>query len=258
MRTIAKSALLIGALSISFVACKKDKKTVVEEPPVVVTPPPAAVTSYLYLAGRYQGWNAATAPSIHSTDSAGKYFGYINFEKKTDPDSLDFLVLFAKSFDRKLSVATAATPTLGANPALIQSLQVGAADNIKLPTTGIYQVAVDTVSKKIVANKADWGLIGDATSPGAWTTSTPMVFDQATQTFKVTNVALIGGKDIKFRPNNSWTWTDFGTANGDKSYTNGSDLKPGGTNIAIAQSGNYDITLDLSVKGKAKATITKK
>jgi starch-binding outer membrane protein SusE/F len=253
MRTIAKSALLIGALSISFVACKKDKKTVVEEPPVVVTPPPAAVTSYLYLPGKYQGWDAATAPSIHSTDSAGKYYGYIKFDSTVaTAERFEFLITFAKNFNRKLAVATAATPSLGLNPSLVQALQVGASDNIKLPTTGIYELLVDTVAKKLVAKKADFGLIGDATL-GGWTTSSAMTFNTATQKFTISNVALIGGKEIKFRANNDWG-INYGTTVVDGPLT---DLSQDGKNIKIATSGNYDITLDVSVRGKAKATITK-
>jgi hypothetical protein len=65
-----------------------------------------------------------------------------------------------------------------------------------------------------------------------------MTFDKATNLWTIT-VALVGGQEIKFRANDAWTlnYGDDG-ANG--------VLDEGGANIAIAESGTYLVTLDLS------------
>lgn len=260
MKTIVRSAFIFGALALTVSACKKDdKKTVVEEEtPIVV--PPVAKSTYLYVPGNYQTWKPETADSITSVkDSAGKFFGFIKYDSTSGKN--EFKITRKRAWaggDFGLDgPSVASTNGDPANPVVTGLLKTANSSNIELPTWGVYQLEVDTVAKKIVATKADWGLIGDATA-GGWNTSSPMTYNVATKKFEIKNVPLVGGKNIKFRPNNNWAWTDWGTPNADKSYVNGTDLKSKGTDMAITESGNYDITLDLSVKGKAKATITKK
>jgi starch-binding outer membrane protein SusE/F len=267
MKTIMKSALLASALVISFAACKKETKTVVEEE-TPVTPPPAAKATYLYVPGNYQGWTPATADSIANVkDSAGKFFGFINFAAAASGTN-DFKLTTKRTWDYDFGLDGASTTTDNGDPAnkVITGAIKGKASDIKLPSFGIYSLEVDTVAKKITARKAEWGLIGSATTgTGAgWNTSKPMTYNAVTKMFEIKNVALKldsasgGNTFIKFRPNNNWSWTDYGTPNADKTFTSGTELKEKGTDIVITSAGNYDITLDLSVKGKAKATITKK
>jgi starch-binding outer membrane protein SusE/F len=268
MRTIAKSALLIGALSLSFVACKKDKKTVVEEPPVVVTPPVVVKPTYLYVPGNYQNWTPANADSIASVkDSAGKFFGFINFAAAATGTN-DFKLTTKRTWDYDFGLDGASTTTDNGNAAnkVVTGAIKGKGSDIKFPSFGIYQLEVDTVAKKLVARKAEWGLVGSATTgTGAgWNNSKPMTYNATTKVFEIKNVALkldsaTGAETfIKFRPNNNWAWTDWGTPNADKTFTSGTELKEKGSDIKITVAGNYDITLDLSTKGKAKATVVKK
>jgi starch-binding outer membrane protein SusE/F len=268
MKTIMKSALLISALSLSFTACKKDKKTVVEEETPTPTPTPTVKSTYLYVPGNYQGWDPKVADSIANVkDSAGKFFGFINFAAAASGTN-DFKLTTKRSWDYDFGLDGTSTTTDNGDPAnkVVTGSIKGKASDIKLPSFGIYQLEVDTVGKKIVARKAEWGLVGSATTgTGAgWNSSKPMTYNPVTKMFEIKNVALkldsASGANtfIKFRPNNNWQWTDYGTPNNDKTFVSGTELKEKGTDIVITAAGNYDITLDLSVKGKAKATIVKK
>jgi starch-binding outer membrane protein SusE/F len=254
MRTIAKSALIIGALSLSFVACKKDKKTVVEEPPVVVTPPPAALKAYLYLPGGYQGanWSPSTADSISSTDSAGKFKGFIKFDSIAG-SSLGFLVTPKRNWDRKFGADGAITTAGSPNFVMSAATKVGGSD-FTLPSYGVYYLEVDTINKTIKATLYSWGVVGDAN--GAWPTATNandkvMSFNKTTKTFSVTTAFVVG--EMKFRANKDWK-INFGTKVANGPLT---ELEQDGKNIPVATAGNYTITLNYSNFKAPVATLVK-
>jgi uncharacterized protein (TIGR02145 family) len=82
-----------------------------------------------------------------------------------------------------------------------------------------------------------WGLIGSAT-PGGWGTDTDMIYDQVSQSMKVTLDLIVG--EIKFRANDDWAINLGGDLN---------NLVQGGANIPITEAGNYTINLYLSGDG---------
>jgi spore coat protein U-like protein len=77
-----------------------------------------------------------------------------------------------------------------------------------------------------------------------------MTFNAGAGTWTIT-ADLTGGQELKFRANNDWA-INFGD-------NAPADNKPdyNGSNIAIAQTGNYTITLDLGVAGNYSYTVKK-
>jgi starch-binding outer membrane protein SusE/F len=193
----------------------------------------------LWIAGNYQGWDPGTAPKIVDKFASGTtgtaYEGYINF---TDP-SPQFKMVKGNNWGAgDFGMASATTLSNGgANLALTDG-------------AGVYRLRANTTAMTWSATKiTTWGIIGSAT-PGGWGASTPMTFNAGAGTWTITT-DLTGGQELKFRANNDW-----GINFGDNSPA---DNKPeyDGSNIAISQSGNYTITLDLGVAGNFSYTIKK-
>jgi starch-binding outer membrane protein SusE/F len=97
-----------------------------------------------------------------------------------------------------------------------------------------------------------WHITGDAT-PLGWpdqaangNNSTAMNYDTSTKKWTIT-IMLTGGKDIKFRANNSWS-LNIGTFDASKTGDKygGKDMSYDGGNIRIATTGTYTVTLDMS------------
>lgn len=106
-----------------------------------------------------------------------------------------------------------------------------------------------------------WDITGDAT-PLSWpdqatngNNSTPMTYNATTKKWTIT-IALIGGKEIKFRANNAWT-LNLGKFDASKTGNDygGKDMSYGGGNIPIATSGTYTVTLDVSNPRAYKYTV---
>lgn len=111
--------------------------------------------------------------------------------------------------------------------------------NIVLSAPGYYLIKADTgAAMSYSATPTAWGIIGSAT-PTGWDSDTNMNYDATTKKWTIT-INLTGGQEIKFRANDAWT-LNYGD--------NGADgtLEDGGSNIAIATTGSYTVTLDLSV-----------
>jgi len=180
---------------------------------------PYEVTSYLYAPGAYQGWTPATAESLISPKSDGIYTGYIKF---TEANS-EFKITTARNWDNSYGTTD--------NVNLIYN----GGGNLKAPNTGYQKLTVNTNTLVFSLEAYSWGLIGDAT-PGGWDADTDMTWNSSNQTWEIANIALVGGKNIKFRLNDAWT-TNYGGSGG--------NLVSGGSDIQVAESGNYKIVLDL-------------
>jgi starch-binding outer membrane protein SusE/F len=109
--------------------------------------------------------------------------------------------------------------------------------NIQMTGPGYFRIKADTALGVYSAQPTTWGVIGSAT-PTGWDSDTDMTFDPATKTWSVT-MNLTGGQEMKFRANDDWG-INFGDTGADML------LEQDGSNIAIATSGNYTITLDLN------------
>jgi len=191
--------------------------------------PPKSTKAFplLYCPGNYQGWKPENTNTVlASVNSDQKYEGYLYFP----------------SGATELKFST--TPAWDGNdygdvdPSGTTGTLVHPGNNIKVADAGYYKVNVDMTALTYKFLKTTWGVIGDATA-GQWTTDTPMAYDTASKSWKVTLDLTVGG--LKFRANGSWdlNYGDDGTKTG--------LLKEGGDNIAIPEAGSYVVTLKLGI-----------
>jgi hypothetical protein len=138
-----------------------------------------------------------------------------------------------------------------------------------VPADGLYHVAIDMETMKVVVVPVQyWGLIGAAT-PGGWGDDTQIpaqAFDLNTMTYEVTDVTLTKG-DFKFRYSGGWkveldTIIDLGGGNvGVKVNSNYggavSALVPGGANIVNDAPGYYTAKMVWKLGEGYTATLTK-
>ncbi len=116
-------------------------------------------------------------------------------------------------------------------------------DNIETTVEDDYAITLDLSSPLAYTYRADrWGVIGDAT-PGGWSDDTNMTWDAVNGRFTVT--LNLTAAAFKFRANDGWDYNLGGSLTA---------LTAGGDNIAVAEAGNYTITLNPWSK---VATLTK-
>ncbi len=257
MKTIVRSAFMIGALALTVSACKKDKKTV-EEVPDVVTPVSTLPTS-LYIAGGFKSGDITSAgvQSIGTTDSVGVYYGLVNIDSASG-STKTFTINPTKSATGKWGADGAITTAGDPNFVSSGAVKEGGLD-ITVPKFGIYTIEVNLNTKKVKAALSNWGIIGAAT-PNGWGSSIPLEFNMTTKKFTTGTAGVVLTVDqMKFRKNNDWTFA-LKPATADGIYINGEILAEtgGDPNFKILTAGTYDITLDLTVKGKPKANFAKR
>lgn len=199
---------------------------------ITLTVLPYQGTGYIYVPGAYQDWHPETADSLTSPNNDGVYDGYIGFPA----GKLEFKLTPKKTWD--VSYGNAGSG----------NISTAKGDNLSVPAAGYYtlHVVVDQNDKSkgtLTATPVFWSVIGDAT-PGGWNTDTDMLYDATTKTWSVT-VALIGGKDMKFRFNHGWDLNLGGTPGA---------LTPGGANYTVSAGGTYKIVLNANAN---TFTITK-
>jgi len=191
----------------------------------------------IWVAGDFQGWSPATAPTIVSVKSDNLYEGYINMPA-------------GGTYQLKLAAQPDWTPTAyGTTNGTDIVVANFAGDNLTLPGAGYYELSVDLNKNTWVAYPCTWSILGDAT-PGGWTTDTQMTYDAANQVWKVT-ADMVSTGSFKFRANNDWK-NDFGIdGDGKLAYADNQvfGYTSGINNITVPTSGNYTITLDLHIPG---------
>jgi hypothetical protein len=127
-------------------------------------------------------------------------------------------------------------------PAGSQNLVAGG-DDIAISAADVYAITLDLSHPNEYTYRADrWGIIGDATA-GGWGSDQNMAWDAVNGVFKATLDLTVG--NIKFRANDDWGYNLGGSL---------SALTPGGSDIPVAEAGNYTITLNPWTK---VATVTK-
>lgn len=231
-----------GVASPVEVRLKGNTANIVSNTVTMTVTPYKVLVLYAYpqainVAGNFQGWTPGVAPQIVSVSNNGIYEGFIDFGTTDKPE-----FKFVKGNDWPAGdFGSAGTDKLG-----------NGGDNLKLTDGGgVYLIKADIPKMTWSSAKiTGWGLIGDAIAGTGWDSDRDMTFDAATKTYSIT-IDLIGGKNIKFRANDSW---DVNL--GDK----GADGKPElgvNDNIAVAASGNYTITLDILVGGNWAYTLKK-
>jgi len=187
--------------------------------------PPLKSTTYpvIYVPGAHQGWDPTnTSTVLASVNSDGNYEGYLYFPD----DETQFKFTDGPAWDVNYG-------DVGADGTL--DLE---GDNIVAGDAGYYYITVNLNDLTYTLLKTDWGIIGSATA-GGWDSDQDMTFDVATGLWTAV-IDLTGGAEMKFRANDDWT-LNYGD--------NGPDgiLNLDGSNIAIANSGSYVVTMKLGV-----------
>ena len=188
---------------------------------VIVAPNPGNETyPVIYVPGGYQGWDPSNTTTVLASPNVdGKYEGYLYFIDS----NTEFKFTDGPAWDVNYGDDNA-DGTLDQNGA-----------NIKAVDAGFYKIDVDLNTLTYTMQRTEWGIIGSAT-PGGWDSDQNMTYDPTARTWSI-QLDLNPG-EMKFRANDDW-----GLNYGD----NGSDalLERDGANIAIANAGNYKITLYL-------------
>lgn len=184
----------------------------------------------LYVPGSHQHtdedkqWNPATAPVIYSVNEDEKYAGYIYFTTVTN----EFKLTTQPNSDGE---------SYGGSNGNLDSDA-----NIVAEVAGMNYLQVDVLAKTYSMITNNFGVIGSST-PTGWDSDTDMEYDYDLKKLKVTiNLTASGDlaeTGIKFRANDAWD-LNYGDNDAD------GIVDEGGTNIAVPETGNYTIYLDLS------------
>ncbi|MCK5169371.1 MAG: SusF/SusE family outer membrane protein [Bacteroidales bacterium] len=193
----------------------------------------------LYVVGSYNGWNESTALEMNKDLDGKNYELYVNLV----PNEWGFKLL----------------PTLGSwdgdmgddpsNPGHIIADGEANMHNGEGTTDldGYYLIKVNLGDMTWGVTEIVWGLIGSAT-PGGWDSDTDLTYDDVNDVWILTEDLVIG--EIKFRANDGWD-INFGDTGAD------GNLEAGGDNIAIAEDGNYTVTMSLGAAGDYTYTVVK-
>ena len=187
---------------------------------VRITPYPVIIVyPQLQVPGSYQGWNPGDNNTIiFSARSDEKYEGYIYFANPNEK----------YKFTKGPSWAT----NWGDN-GLDGTLEKDGAD-IPLADAGLYKLNVDLNALTHSNLKTSWSMIG--TAVGGWDVDKGLTYDPATR--KLTATLDLAQGEMKFRANSDWG-INLGDDDANRS------LEYGGANIAVTESGNYTIELNL-------------
>lgn len=200
--------------------------------------PPVIIVGYpsIWVAGDFQAWKPATAPTIVSVKNDSLYEGYI-------------YIPAGGTLQYKYYGQPSSNPVSYGDGGSGVMIKNGGA-NFTAPSAGYYELSANLKTMKWTATKTTWSILGDAT-PGLWATDTQMNYDVTNQVWTVT-VDMKTAGSFKFRANNAWA-IDFGIdTQGNIQYAD-NPLYPynsGLSNLTVPTDGNYTITLDLHVAGQ--------
>lgn len=188
-------------------------------------------TEFIYVPGNAQkyntsaagmpdyGWTPGLAPALRSANFDGKYEGFaymdgeFKFTKERDWEHGEYNYDSFTSYDAIFSA--------------------GGGGNINCAEPGYYKLVADVASGSLKATKLTWGLVGPATA-GGWDAPsyTTMTYNMADDCWEVTTD--LKADEFKFTTNGSWDINLGGSVD---------DLSEGGSNLSIAEAGNYTIKL---------------
>jgi hypothetical protein len=190
------------------------------------------VTTYLdivkfWVVGAYNGWdNSDNALFLMNTPTTGANAeGYINFDAAGD-----FKLTTDHSWDD--------AHTFGDDGAKTGKLSnVGGGQNISVSPAGYYLINANPLTMAYSITKTTWGVMGDY---NGWASQTDMTYNATSKKFSLA-LALTSGGGFKFRGTSDWA-INYGSTAAD-----GTTLNAGGDNIPVKITGDYAITLDLSL-----------
>jgi len=201
-----------------------------------LTVSPFNLTSWIYVVGQFQGWNASTPDSLISTLGNGVYTGIINFVAGA-PGFNQFLILPTKSFNTKYATNDPTTQFPSSTVAY------NAPNNFNAPATaGYYIVTLNLNSNTIAFAPADYySVIGSAAL--GWNATGDDSFmkyvNDGTGTWVLNNLPMTVG-EYKFRLDAQWNTSWGPSATPNTVVTSGA---VGDGNIQLTVAGNYNLTL---------------
>jgi hypothetical protein len=198
---------------------------------ISMTVTPFNLTSWIYIVGAFQGWNATSPDSLLSATSNGVYVGVINFTAGNN----QFLILPAKSFNNKYATTQSSTPT--------STVAYNAGNNLIAPAAaGQYLVTFNLTAGTISFTPADYySIIGDGAID--WNTDIPMKYtNDANGTWVVTTTLNTTGS-FKVRQDNAWTNSWGLPQTGSEGYGIANTLNnTKNNNITVSAAGSYNIS----------------
>ncbi|MBW8684807.1 SusE domain-containing protein [Chitinophaga rhizophila] len=203
---------------------------------LTVTPYAPGNVARMWVPGEYQGWNAATAPTIADAGGKGAYEGYIYFPANAN-GNYTFKITTAPNWN---------DPAWGYESA---TKMVKGGGDLYVPAAGYYLVKANVNSRDWSTTATTWSLVGDGVADN-WETDIPMTYDVESGTWIAQSVMIKGAGSFKFRANNAWT-INYGPTDGKLVQDGGNISAPGGV------AGNYKVVLNLSESGNYTYTLTK-
>lgn len=190
---------------------------------------------YIYEIGNNTDWGNAYA--LHSPAMDGVYHAalYLNgdFKFRSDLSGWEGSGNWGLNADKEEGVL----------------INDGGSGNIPVPQNGFYWVTVNLAELTYLLEPFEkMGIIGDG-QPGGWDSDTPMEYDTNEKCWKATGVALIAGKEIKFRSMGTWDLANYGGSLDNLIYNAG--------NIRVAEEGTFTVKLYLETDGKYYAKLIK-
>jgi len=198
-----------------------------------LTVSPFNLTSWIYVVGAFQSWNASLPDSLISTLGNGVYTGIINFTAGNN----QFLILPTKSFNTKYATNDPNTQVPSTTVAY------NGPNNFYAPAAaGQYIVTLNLNSNTITFGLADYySVIGSAAL--GWNATGNDSFmkyvNDGTGTWVINNLAMTVG-EYKFRLDAQWNTSWGPGAAAGTVVTSGAT---GDGNIQLTVAGNYNITL---------------
>ncbi|HMO61960.1 MAG TPA: SusE domain-containing protein [Ferruginibacter sp.] len=182
--------------------------------------------SFLWVAGDYQGWNPASAPTLASPNADGVYEGYVN-------------VPSGGSYEFKLTSQAdwGGTNYGDGGPGALST----SGGNLIFPNGGgYYKINVNTNNSTWSIEPTTWGIVGSLTGWGG-NPDIALNYDAGSGSFVSGPIVVGGNEEFKFRANSDWP-INLGDSGADGS------LEQDGANIPLT-AGTYTITLYLNNSG---------
>lgn len=201
----------------------------------------ATVTTYtatfaeeLYMPGSYQGWDPATAPTIlHSAAVKGLYQGIVDLTT-ADGSDVEFKFSPVPAWEGDFGGVVEVNEA-GSGDCATAIGEVGAADNIKVPS-GVYYIELNKKLNTIaMVQFKSLSLIGSAVGDYGWGQDVDLEYNADAKEFSAVTVFKTG--EFKMRFNHDWTMSLGGDAETGYSLSGG--------NIAVEKDGEYKIVVSV-------------
>ena len=183
----------------------------------------------VYVPGAYQGWSpGAETGRLYSYNFDDIYEGIIRLN---GDDPAPFKITINANWDG---------PNYGGVLVASGDDYSGTLDDTAgdfFAAIGTYEYTVDMANLTIDLVKTDdWGIIGSSVAPFDWSEDIDMFYNGQIKMWEITGDFVAGV--LKFRANDAWD-LNYGDTDADGS------IEVGGTDIELAEDGNYTIRLDI-------------